>query len=60
MDEWGIDVLVSGSQKGFMVPPGLGFVYVSEAAYAAKAECKTQTTTSVESSKESTGTRYNS
>ena len=40
-DELGIDVLVSGSQKGFMIPPGLSFIYVSEKAYAAKAECKT-------------------
>ena len=36
-----IDVCVSGSQKGFMIPPGLSFIYVSEAAYKAKAECKT-------------------
>ncbi|CAN5124091.1 hypothetical protein BH10PSE7_BH10PSE7_43960 [soil metagenome] len=26
MDEWGVDVAVSGSQKGLMTPPGLGFV----------------------------------
>ncbi|HCD31622.1 MAG TPA: aminotransferase, partial [Phycisphaerales bacterium] len=26
MDEWGIDVLVTGSQKALMLPPGLGFV----------------------------------
>ncbi|MDX1682198.1 MAG: alanine--glyoxylate aminotransferase family protein [Phycisphaeraceae bacterium] len=26
MDEWGIDVLVTGSQKALMMPPGLGFV----------------------------------
>lgn len=26
MDEWGVDAAVSASQKGFMVPPGLGFV----------------------------------
>ncbi|MDX1917568.1 MAG: alanine--glyoxylate aminotransferase family protein [Candidatus Caenarcaniphilales bacterium] len=32
MDDWGIDVLVSGSQKGFMIPPGLAFVWVSERA----------------------------
>jgi aspartate aminotransferase-like enzyme len=31
-DEWGLDVVVSGSQKGFMSPPGLAFVSVSEAA----------------------------
>ena len=26
MDEWGVDVALSGSQKGLMTPPGLGFV----------------------------------
>src|SRR5215510_14863995 len=26
MDEWGVDVAMSGSQKGLMTPPGLGFV----------------------------------
>src|SRR6478672_7424553 len=26
MDKWGIDVAMSGSQKGLMTPPGLGFV----------------------------------
>src|ERR1700730_1850260 len=26
MDEWGVDVAMSGSQKGLMMPPGLGFV----------------------------------
>ncbi|MCK9615495.1 MAG: alanine--glyoxylate aminotransferase family protein [Candidatus Omnitrophica bacterium] len=31
-DEWGIDVVVSGSQKGFMLPPGLSFMSVSEKA----------------------------
>lgn len=30
MDDWGVDVLVSASQKGLMVPPGLGFVWFSE------------------------------
>ncbi|MCU0816197.1 MAG: aminotransferase class V-fold PLP-dependent enzyme [Cypionkella sp.] len=32
-DEWGVDVAVSGSQKGLMLPPGLGFNAVSEKAY---------------------------
>jgi len=32
MDEWGIDVVASGSHKGFMLPPGLAFVAVSEKA----------------------------
>lgn len=40
IDEWGLDVVVSGSQKGFMVPPGLAFIYVSEKAYEYKANCK--------------------
>jgi alanine-glyoxylate transaminase/serine-glyoxylate transaminase/serine-pyruvate transaminase len=31
-DEWGVDVTVCGSQKGLLVPPGLGFVAVSEKA----------------------------
>jgi alanine-glyoxylate transaminase/serine-glyoxylate transaminase/serine-pyruvate transaminase len=34
-DEWGVDVTVSGSQKGLMLPPGLGFNAVSEKALAA-------------------------
>lgn len=34
-DEWGIDVTVSGSQKGLMMPPGLSFTAVSEKALAA-------------------------
>ena len=38
MDEWGVDVAVGGSQKGLMLPPGLGFTGVSEKAFrAAKA-----------------------
>ncbi|MEL6282695.1 MAG: aminotransferase class V-fold PLP-dependent enzyme [Pseudomonadota bacterium] len=35
MDEWGVDVAVSGSQKGFMLPTGLGIICVSEKALAA-------------------------
>jgi serine---pyruvate transaminase len=31
-DDWGIDVVVSGSQKALMCPPGLGFASVSERA----------------------------
>jgi serine---pyruvate transaminase len=31
-DEWGVDVVVAGSQKALMTPPGLGFVSVSEKA----------------------------
>jgi aspartate aminotransferase-like enzyme len=33
MDEWGVDVVVTGSQKALMTPPGLGFVAVSERAW---------------------------
>ena len=35
MDEWEVDVTVCGSQKGLMVPPGLGFNAISEKALAA-------------------------
>lgn len=34
-DEWGVDVTVVGSQKGLMLPPGLGFNAVSDKAVAA-------------------------
>jgi aspartate aminotransferase-like enzyme len=34
-DEWGIDVCVTGSQKGLMIPPGLSFVAVSSRAISA-------------------------
>jgi aspartate aminotransferase-like enzyme len=36
-DEWGIDIMVGGSQKGLMLPPGIAFVSVSEKAWV-KAE----------------------
>ncbi len=35
MDEWGVDLAISGSQKGFMLPTGLGIVAASEKAMAA-------------------------
>lgn len=35
VDEWGLDVVASGSQKGYMIPPGLGFVAVSPKAWKA-------------------------
>ena len=34
MDAWGLDVVVSGSQKALMTPPGLGLAAVSDAAFA--------------------------
>jgi aspartate aminotransferase-like enzyme len=40
MDAWDIDVVVSGSQKGLMLPPGLGFCALSEKAWR-----KTRTST---------------
>jgi len=36
-DEWGVDVTVCGSQKGLMLPPGLGFNAVSQKALSAAA-----------------------
>ena len=36
MDEWGVDVIASGSQKGFMLPTGLGIVCASEKALACR------------------------
>ncbi len=43
MDEWGVDVTVSASQKGLMTPPGLGFVWFNDKAEAARegANCVT-------------------
>ena len=35
IDEWGLDVVIGGSQKSFMIPPGLAFVCVSAKAWAA-------------------------
>ena len=39
-DDWEIDVTVCGSQKGLMVPPGLGFNAISEKALAASATAR--------------------
>jgi alanine-glyoxylate transaminase / serine-glyoxylate transaminase / serine-pyruvate transaminase len=39
-DEWQVDVTVVGSQKGLMLPPGLGFNAVSEKALAASRNAK--------------------
>jgi aspartate aminotransferase-like enzyme len=35
MEAWGLDVVGSGSQKGYMMPPGLGFVAMSDRAWQA-------------------------
>lgn len=34
MDEWGIDAVIAGSQKGFGLPPGLAFIALSDRAWA--------------------------
>lgn len=36
--DWGLDAVVSGSQKGVMTPPGLAFVWLSDRAWAAEPE----------------------
>ncbi len=35
VEEWDLDVVVSGSQKGWMVPPGLAFLYMHDRAWEA-------------------------
>jgi len=39
-DDWQCDIVVTGSQKGWMVPPGLAMVSVSEKAWQANAQAK--------------------
>lgn len=38
MDEWGIDIMIGGSQKAFMIPTGLSFIALSERAWERQAE----------------------
>jgi alanine-glyoxylate transaminase/serine-glyoxylate transaminase/serine-pyruvate transaminase len=40
MDEWGVDVAISGSQKGFMLPTGLAILCISQKALAARKDAK--------------------
>lgn len=40
VDGWGIDVLIGGSQKAVMIPPGLAYLSVSERAWAAMEQSK--------------------
>lgn len=40
IDEWGVDVVVTGSQKALMLPPGLGIIFFGEKAWAASENCK--------------------
>lgn len=39
MDNWGVDIVCSASHKGFMLPPGLAFIAVSDKAYAVIQKC---------------------
>lgn len=39
-DEWGIDIMIGGSQKGLMLPPGLAFISISEKAWKMAEEAK--------------------
>jgi aspartate aminotransferase-like enzyme len=41
MDEWGVDVLVTGSQKALMLPPGLGILALSPRAWEAARKNRT-------------------
>jgi len=43
MDDWGVDVMVAGCQKGLMTPPGMGFVFFNDRADRARdvANCVT-------------------
>ena len=40
MDDWGIDVLITGSQKALMLPPGLAMIALSEKAWEAQQKSK--------------------
>ncbi len=40
IDEWGLDIVIGGSQKAFMIPPGLAFLSVSERAWQRMDEAK--------------------
>lgn len=39
LDDWDVDIAVSGSQKGFMLPPGLSFLALSDRAWKAHQQC---------------------
>jgi aspartate aminotransferase-like enzyme len=40
LDGWDVDIAVSGSQKGFMLPPGLSFLALSDRAWEAHRNCQ--------------------
>ncbi|MCS7024544.1 MAG: alanine--glyoxylate aminotransferase family protein [Bryobacteraceae bacterium] len=39
IDGWGLDVVIGGSQKAFMIPPGLAFLSISKKAWERAASC---------------------
>ena len=43
MDEWGVDVMLTGSQKGLMTPPGLGILFFNERARKAGRDANMRT-----------------
>ena len=47
VDGWGIDILIGGSQKAVMIPPGLAYLSVSDRAWAAMETSKIPATTSI-------------
>ncbi len=42
VDEVKVDLLITGSQKALMLPPGLAYIFVSPRAWEAQAKCKTR------------------
>ena len=46
VDGWGIDILIGGSQKAVMIPPGLAYLSVSERAWSAWRRPRTRAITS--------------
>ncbi len=43
MDDWDLDIVITGSQKGLMIPPGLAFIAVSERAWKKINQTKNRT-----------------
>lgn len=41
IDEWQVDILVTGSQKALMLPPGLGIIFFGKRAWEAQSRCNT-------------------
>jgi aspartate aminotransferase-like enzyme len=42
IDAWDVDVVVTGSQKALMLPPGLGIIFFGKRAWEAKANCQSK------------------